>query len=532
MIGSKPVLWTVGDWNALFGYGSNLLVNVLTLTSLLQFVIGLPPDLIYGRILPAFGLMMALSGCYYSWLAYQLAKETGRSDVCGLPSGPGIGHMFIVTFVVMLPIKLLTGDVIKAWEAGMTWVFLQSIVIVLCSSAGEWIRRVTPRAALLSALAGIAITYIAIRPLASIYSTPLIGLTCLAIVLLNWVGQVRFFRGIPAGMIIIAVGTAIAWSSNLVGLNLGGLSLEQLRGSLVNFGFNIPVPAFGHVFSGFEFLGLLLVTALPFGVYDVIEALDNIESAEREGDSYPTRKVLMADGCISMIGCLLGNPFMLVVYIGHPGWKAMGGRIGYCGASGLLVFVLCIFGIVPFLLSAIPIVAVYPILLFIAMLIGSQAFNETPRKHAPAVVLGILPHLAHWGNDLVLNTLNAVGDVTINADLISRLEAEGVLFRGLEILGDGPVLTGVILSAAAVFIIDRELIKASFVVLIGAILTWVGFMHSPELGVGQSPMLAFSYLVAAGIIFLSDRYCATQQRSDESDDGLVPDESLSIASHE
>jgi hypothetical protein len=34
--------------------------------------------------------------------------------------------------------------------------------------------------------------------------------------------------------------------------------------------------------------------------------------------------VLTADGVVSLIGCLMGNPFINAVYIGHPGWKAMG----------------------------------------------------------------------------------------------------------------------------------------------------------------------------------------------------------------
>jgi AGZA family xanthine/uracil permease-like MFS transporter len=44
--------------------------------------------------------------------------------------------------------------------------------------------------------------------------------------------------------------------------------------------------------------------------------------------------VLTADGVVSLIGCLMGNPFINAVYIGHPGWKAMGGRIGYSAATG------------------------------------------------------------------------------------------------------------------------------------------------------------------------------------------------------
>ena len=33
----KPDLWTPGDWNAFFGFGTNILVNLLTLTALLRF---------------------------------------------------------------------------------------------------------------------------------------------------------------------------------------------------------------------------------------------------------------------------------------------------------------------------------------------------------------------------------------------------------------------------------------------------------------------------------------------------------------
>ena len=48
--------------------------------------------------------MLFLSTVYYAWLAYRLAKKTGRNDVCALPSGISVPHMFVVTFVVMLPI--------------------------------------------------------------------------------------------------------------------------------------------------------------------------------------------------------------------------------------------------------------------------------------------------------------------------------------------------------------------------------------------------------------------------------------------
>ena len=37
--GFKPALWTSGDWNAFFGFGTNILVNMLVLTGLLRFVL-------------------------------------------------------------------------------------------------------------------------------------------------------------------------------------------------------------------------------------------------------------------------------------------------------------------------------------------------------------------------------------------------------------------------------------------------------------------------------------------------------------
>ena len=502
----KPALWTRGDWNAFSGYGSNLLVNVLVLTGLLQFALGMPAEMVFGRVLPAVGVMLFLSTAYYSWLARSLAKQTGRDDVCALPSGPGVGHMFIVTLVVMLPIKIQTGDVVKAWEAGMVWIFVQSIVLMLGSFFGEWIRKVTPRAALLGALAGISITYISIKPLSAMYLTPIIGLLCFAVILVSWFGGYKLFRGSPAALIIICLGAFIAWTSNLFGLNFGGLSASGLAASVTHFGFQVPIPAVGHVFSGFEYIGVILITALPFGVYDVIEAIDNVESASTAGDDYSTKRVLMADGVISMIGCLLGNPYMLVVYIGHPGWKAMGGRIGYCLASGTMILVLTFLGIVPLLLAAIPIVAIYPILLFIGMLIGSQAFRETPSRHAPAIVLGILPHLAHWGHELVVNTLAATGETEIGPALIEKLAGKGVMIEGLEVIGDGSVLTGIVLTAVAVFVIDGKLKNAAVFTLLGAFFSFVGLMHSPQLGFAQAPLLTLAYVLTAAMFLGLDRY--------------------------
>ncbi|MEL6265700.1 MAG: regulator, partial [Pseudomonadota bacterium] len=377
-------LWTPGDWNALFGLGTNVLVNLLVMTGLLKFVVGLPDELTFGRILPAVGLMLFLGNMYYAFMGWRLARREGRDDVCALPSGPSVPHMFIVVFVIMLPILGQTGDPIKAWEAGLAWVFIQGFILIGGGFVAPFIRRVTPRAALLGTLAGVSIAFISMRPAMEIFMTSIIGLTCLAIVLASWFGGVRYPRGLPAGLVAIVTGMAIAWIAAALGFpEIGGMSATALADSVGSFGFSVPIPAVDHVFSGFEFLGFILVTAIPFGVYDLVEAMDNVESAEAAGDSYSTTEALAAEGSISLVGTLLGSPFANAVYIGHPGWKSMGGRIGYSAATGLFVLALAWFGILAVFLNLVPVVAISPILLYIGMLIGAQAFQTTPLAHAP-----------------------------------------------------------------------------------------------------------------------------------------------------
>jgi AGZA family xanthine/uracil permease-like MFS transporter len=524
--GFKPALWTPGDWNAFFGFGTNILVNMLVLTGLLRFVLKMPDSLVFGRILPALGLMMCLSTFYYAWLAYRLAQKTGRNDVCALPSGVSVPHMFIVTFVIMLPITIKTGDPMKGWAAGLVWVFFQSFILMIGGFIAPYIRRITPRAALLGTLAGVSVTFISMRPALEMYMTPQIGLVCFAIILVSWFGGVRYPKGIPAGLVAIAVGMIIAWGSNLFGLGLGGLSVKGLGDAFASFGFSVPLPAVGQVFSGFEFLGVILVTAIPFGIYDLVEAMDNVESAEAAGDEYPTTRVLTADGVVSLIGCLMGNPFINAVYIGHPGWKAMGGRIGYSAATGIMVVVLAWFGIISVLLALVPVVAISPILLYIGMLIGAQAFQTTPIKHAPAIVLALTPHLAAWAKlqiDTMLGaTVNAaqaigglaadkVGDV--KAAAIASLPQQGVLYHGLEVMGGGSILAGLVLGAIGVFVIERDFVKASAFAFSGAVLTYFGFMHGEAVGIGGgmgvTPSVALAYAVVAAGFFAVGKFGAS-----------------------
>ena len=309
----------------------------------------------------------------------------------------------------------------------------------------------------------------------------------------------------------IAAGTVIAWGSNLFGLNFGGMNVQALKESFQTFGFAVPHPVVGLVLGGlhWSFLKVILVTAIPFGIYDLVEAMDNVVSASAAGDEYPTTRVLTADGVVSLIGCLMGNPYINAVYIGHPGWKSMGGRIGYSAATGLMVIVLSWFGIISLMTALVPVVAISPILLYIGMLIGSQAFQESPRRHAPAIVVALVPSLAAWGKLQIDNSLNAIAGIhLVTPEMIGKLANVGVMYHGLSILGGGSILAGVILGATTTFIIDREFAKAAGFAAAGGALTFLGLMHGEEVGAFQNVGVVVAYFAVAAVLFGCARWSA------------------------
>jgi AGZA family xanthine/uracil permease-like MFS transporter len=155
------------------------------------------------------------------------------------------------------------------------------------------------------------------------------------------------------------------------------------------------------------------------------------------------------------------------------------------------------------------------------MLIGSQAFRESPGRHAPAVILGVVPHLAHWAEGFVRSSLTVAGVKEITHEITGRLATEGVLLHGLSVLGNGGVLSGIVLAASTVFIIERQLWRATAFMAVGSVLTYFGFMHSERIGIGQSLEVAAAYVI--GAVFLAG--CAKFS-------GVVPREPATVAPHD
>lgn len=491
-------IWDKGDINGFFGLFTNNLSNILVMASLLTISIGMPSWIVYGRILPAVGLSIFASGLYYAWMGYKLALREERNDVTALPSGTSVPHMFLIVFMVIGPVYWDTGDPELAWYAGLAWCLIEGIIEALGSVIGPGLRRVIPRAAMLGSLAGVSITFIAMNPTMQAFNLPYIGFVSLAIILLGWFGNVKMPFNIPVGLFAIILGTIIGWGT-------GHMDYNALVTSFTHVKFEYARFSIANIIHGMKYASPYLAAAIPLGVYNFFESIDNIESASIAGDSYGVSETLLANGATSILASLFGSPFPTAVFIGHPGWKSMGAKLGYSWVMGLVVMLITWFNIIELLSNLIPIIAVVPILVYIGLVIGAQAFTAVDGKYAPAVMLGIIPWIADWVRNNIDTALDLAGKAAGEIGF-QELAIAGVEYEGMMILGTGAILVSMIWCSICVFIIDRELNKAIITTFIAAGLTFVGAIHSPEVGLGKANDVVIGYLIIALLLFVTDRF--------------------------
>jgi AGZA family xanthine/uracil permease-like MFS transporter len=482
------------DLDGFFGLMIDNLIQLILIVTLCRELIHLPDAYIFGRILPGAAISIFVGNLFYSWQAHRLARKTGREDVTALPYGINTVSLFAFVFFIMLPVYQETKDPIWAWKVGLVACFFSGLIEMLGSFVAERVRRMTPRAALLSALAGIAITFISMDFAFRIFAQPLIALVPMALILLSYFSHIRLPFGLPGGLVAITIGIGLAWA------------IGPMGGTSENVGFAWAQPMFsgGSLWEALwhpEFLKYFSVI-LPMGIFNVVGSLQNIESAEAAGDSYPTFPSLMANGIGSVAACLFGSAFPTTIYIGHPGWKKLGARSGYSVLNGFFIGFLCLTGTIQAVLAFIPLEAGIGILLYIGIIIVAQAFQETPKEHAPAVALGLFPALAAWGLLMVQSGLQASGkslhEIGVGAF------AQNLAIHGMISLERGFIFSSMILAAIGVFFIERQFIRAAVWSLVAAFLATTGIIHAYDItpggitsrfGIFEAPEFTVSYLL-------------------------------------
>src|SRR5215813_5237402 len=140
--------WFVrGDIDGFFGLALDNLVQPLLIDTLCRFVLGFPPDLVYGRVLPGAAVSILLGNLFYAVQAKRLAERTGRTDVCALPYGINTVSLIAHVFLVMLPAKALATKMNYpdpsrvAWQAGLLATFCSCFIELVGAFVADRVRR-------------------------------------------------------------------------------------------------------------------------------------------------------------------------------------------------------------------------------------------------------------------------------------------------------------------------------------------------------------------------------------------------------
>lgn len=484
---NRPYVWaTTGDVNAFFGLMLDNIADLLLTVGLLSAVFEFPAKFALRYMVPGTAIGVLVGDLLFFWMALSLAHRTHRRDVTAMPLGLDTPSTFGMVFFVLGPAFLAAKQTMSVDEAALfTWhVGICSIVIsglfkLACAFGSNWIRRMLPRAGLLGSLAAIALVLISFLPLLEILQTPLVGFVALAVVLTTLVARVRLPLRIPGALAALLVGGAIFYLMKAFD------ALPAGQEPLLDPAEALLPHEWMQVFS-FEWTRALSTTVnylpvvIPFALGTVIGGIDCTESAAAAGDDFDTGRVIGVEAFATLIAGLCGGVVQTTPYIGHPAYKAMGGRAAYTLATALFVGGAGLIGYFGYMYLIIPKATVFPILVFVGLEITAQSFRATPVKHYPAVALACVPALAALALIFIDKILN---DGVMFANGINESQLRDATLRHelqtIRALANGFLVTSLLWASGLASMIDRRLVWASGYFAVAAGCTLFGVIHSP-----------------------------------------------------
>jgi AGZA family xanthine/uracil permease-like MFS transporter len=479
-----------GDVNAFFGLMlDNLAVMIILVTTLSSTGL-FTPSFILTRMIPGTALGVLLGDLVYTWMAFRLARQTGRDGVTAMPLGLDTPSTFGVAFLILIPARVYAGKsglglpdesaMNFAWHVGLVTLVLAGIFKTLLSPLGNAVRQLLPRAGLLGSLAAIALTLIAFLPLLldGIAAVPPVGMLALVIVLVTLVANRELPGRFPGALGAVVLGVALYWLCMGLGWLTGGNLVPPpptaLQGQLWQPDSLQSFYSAGHDWwrEVFRFAIDRLPVALPFALATIVGGIDCTESAAAAGDTYDTRAILLTEGIASLVAGLLGGVIQTTPYIGHPAYKKMGGAAAYTLVNGLFVGIVGCVGGFTYLYAYLPTAAMFPIFVFVGLEITAQSFHATPTRHYPAVALAILPAIAA----VIVVVLNSI---FAPKTPLPSTEQGLVVMQTLRCLANGFLISGMLWAAALAMVLDGRLRSSAGCFLIAAICSLVGIIHSP-----------------------------------------------------
>jgi AGZA family xanthine/uracil permease-like MFS transporter len=496
-----------GDWNAFATLGTDNLATIVILPTILIGTFQLPPEIVFGRILPGLGLTLFVGLGVFAYFGIRLARRQERPDVTALPYGISTPAMFVYLFGIMGPVYFASNDPLLAYRIGLGAAFVGGLVEMSGALVGPWLQRITPQAGLLGTMAGVAIVWIAVIPSAIVFANPIIGLPSLFVVLLGLVGHFRFPFRLPAGLVAIGLGMCL-------GFMTGDSTLRFDEPALY-----VPLPVLGDLWMGLRLIVSrpeILAVVIPIAVYNFVETMGNVESANAAGDPYDVRKCQLVDGFGTCLGAVFGSPFPTTVYLGQPAYKRMGGGTGYVLLTGAFLLIASLVGLFGVLQHLIPAAAIAPLLVFVGVVMTHYAFQTTPATHGVAVAFALVPHIADLLKKQLDGTLfEVLQPGSSSPALLSRLaENQGVYLQSYGILSRGAIITGLLWGSILACLVDRDLRKAMLFGLFASCLSLLGVIHAEQIGFSWSP-ITVGYLVLTGLLGIFHLIESRRERADE-----------------
>jgi adenine/guanine/hypoxanthine permease len=494
---ASPRWFVAGDLDGFFGLFFSGFPDLILIAGLAPLC-GLPMELVAGRIMPAVAFSILAGNLFYAWQAHRLAERSNRDDVTAIPFGVNTPTIFAYVFLIMLPVYLRTHDSQLTWHVGIFACFVSGIVQTAGAFCTDWLRRNTPRAALLCPLAGIAIAFLCLGFILRIFQAPELALLPTVIILAVYGSRIRLPFRMPGGLLCIVVGVILV--AVLRAFHLYHLP-EPLP--MLPLGLHLPRPLnifeFLRYGEGWKYLSIIL----PMSALDTMVSLQILESVKVAGDDYPTRSSLLVNGLATLAASLFGSPFPTTLYFGHLAHKAYGARIGYSILNGVATLLICITGLISPILHFVPLEVVAIVVVWFGLVMVAQAFQEIPKAHCIAVAFGLLPMLASWGLQLVDLALRTGGSNLLDA---APKFGDELAIYGLIALSQGALLVSMIWAAAIAYMLDRRFVSAAGWLLSGAVLSFFGLTHAysltsagvaNKLGIFAAPEFTVSYAAAA-----------------------------------
>ena len=486
-VGPTKYAWTAtGDINAFFGLMLDNVVNLAVLAGILVAGFGFPASLVYTRMFPGTALGVLFGDVVYTAMAIRLAHRTGRTDVTAMPLGldapSTIGMALTVlgpAFVVAKARMPVNDAAVLAWQVGMAAMVLMGVFKLVMSFVGDRIRRAIPEAGLPGSIAGVGIALLGTLQLGEIYGEPVVGMMALGVIIYALVAKIRLPFRAPEVLASVAIGAALYY-----GLGAFGLLSHDMARPAPNFPVGLPLPSLGFLKGMPIAVRDYLPLALPFAILTVIGGINVTESARIAGDDYNTRDILLTEAVATLIAGVCGGVSQTTPYIGHPAYKAMGGRAGYTLATGLFIGLGGVFGYIAFMADALPKPALAPIFVFVALDITEQGYHATPKRHAAAVTLAVLPSVAQLVQIFLSQVYNGAL-MSAAIDPAGTMKATGIgnpdfirTCAVMILLAHGFILTAMLWGGAVAFLIDRRITAAATTLAACAVLSFFGFIHS------------------------------------------------------